>query len=281
MDVTRENRPVPRRALSIATTLGLLVGMLAVSAPSVAAATNTCRARNLTQGTAVSSDLQAVIAAAHKGDKIAVRGRCVGNFVIVKRLTIVGKATPSMLAPELNGNRIDRTLIVSAHVKMINLTITGGRSTSEGAGILNDGTLTLQDAVVRGNVSATGGGGIANETLGTLTLHGSSSVSGNTANFGGGIVSSGTLTLNGSSSVISNRAHSDGGGVYAWGTLTLNDSALVTGNTADVENDGYGTGGGIFVSCGGGLTGALEGGNVNDNYLGDGTENNIAFIVGC
>jgi predicted outer membrane repeat protein len=276
-----DRRPVRRRALSIAATLGLLVAMIALSAPNAAAVTNTCRARDLTQGTADSSDLQAVIAAAHKGDKIAVSGRCVGNFVVIKRLTIVGKATSSMPTAELNGNTIDRTLIVSAHVKLIDLIITGGRSRTEGAGILNDGTLTLQDTVVRGNASATVGGGIANETSGTLTLDGSSSVRGNRANYGGGIISSGSLTLNGSSSVSGNRSHSDGGGIYAWGTLTLNDSAVVTRNTADVENDGYGTGGGIFVSCGGVLAGGVDGGNVNDNFLGDGTENNIAFIEGC
>jgi len=82
--------------------------------------------------------------------------------------------------------------------------------------------------------SAEFGGGILNGG-GSLTLR-ESTVSGNSASEGGGIFDLGPLTLN-DSKVIGNGA-AFGGGIFNQGTLTLNDST-VSGNRA-------GSGGGIF-----------------------------------
>jgi uncharacterized repeat protein (TIGR01451 family) len=122
-------------------------------------------------------------------------------------------------------------------------------------GILNDGTLTLNYSTVRGN----SGGGIFNSSTATLnhcalsdnTGHGilngggamtlnSSTVSGNTADEGGGIMNegSGTMTLNSSS--VSDNAAREGGGIYnGSGTVILNDSSI--GNNSSPKG-----GGGIF-----------------------------------
>jgi len=79
----------------------------------------------------------------------------------------------------------------------------------------------------------------------------SSSVSGNTAGRGAGIVNEGegaTVTLNYSSLVAGNEAVSVGGGIEnRSGTVTLNDSSSVTGNTAP------GGGGGILNFSGAGV----------------------------
>lgn len=145
-------------------------------------------------------------------------------------------------------------------------------------------TVVLNDASsVSGNTAYTGGG-VANEG-GALTLNDTSSVTGNTAESAGGGIAlneGGTLTLNGSSSVSGNRSDDWGGGIYNFGNgaaVTLNDSASVIGNTADSDDDASGTGGGIFVGCDGTLTGAVDGGNVNDNFLGTTTplEDNIVL----
>jgi len=112
-------------------------------------------------------------------------------------------------------------------------------------------------------------------------MNGSSSVSGNSASFGGGIGNGGTLTLNDSSSVSGNTASGGGGGIFNYSaTLTLNGSSSVSGNIADSDNDGFGTGGGIS-NCFGTLTGATNDVNVNNNYLvsSSGTENNIASCI--
>jgi hypothetical protein len=98
---------------------------------------------------------------------------------------------------------------------------------------------------------------------------------------GGGITNYATLILNGSSRVAGNTARTHGGGIvnHASATVTLNDSSSITENRADSDDDLYGFGGGIYCS-GGTVAGAVDGVNVNDNYVGSaGTkEDNIA---GC
>jgi hypothetical protein len=98
------------------------------------------------------------------------------------------------------------------------------------------GTLTVSGSTLSGN-SATYGGGIANS--GTLTVMGST-VSGNTSNYyGGGIAGYGTLTVMGST-VSGNY----GGGItHGGGTLTVMGST-VSGNTSA----GFGYAGGIQTS---------------------------------
>ena len=73
-----ERRPLtPRSGIAALATFALVVGTLAVLVPDAIAVKNTCRAKNVTQGTPGRSNLQAAINAAHHGDKIAVAGVCV------------------------------------------------------------------------------------------------------------------------------------------------------------------------------------------------------------
>jgi hypothetical protein len=67
------------------------------------------------------------------------------------------------------------------------------------------------------------------------------------------------------------RRLSGGGILSEGGTVTLNDAASATGNTADIDNDGSGSGGGVRSKSKACLVGAVDGGNVNDNFLGNGT----------
>jgi hypothetical protein len=69
-----------------------------------------------------------------------------------------------------------------------------GNTAIEGAGIYNQGTVTVNSSAVSGNVAQSRGGGIYNDR-GTVTLN-SSTVTGNTAFQGGGIYNDGgTVTL--------------------------------------------------------------------------------------
>ncbi|MBW2687707.1 MAG: hypothetical protein JRE19_17610 [Deltaproteobacteria bacterium] len=109
--------------------------------------------------------------------------------------------------------------------------LVGGQE--HGAGILNDGTLTLTNSTVSEN-SGVYGGGIYN--FGTLTLT-NSTVSGNAALQGAGIDNEGTLTLT-DTTVSGNMAQSEGGGIANLsGTLTLTNGT-VSGNTALMGNGG-------------------------------------------
>jgi hypothetical protein len=168
----------------------------------------------------------------------------------------------------IDGEDARRGMTVNSGVMAIveRFTVQNG-SASDGGGISNYGTMTLNSSTVSGNigggiyngygstlilngsaVSDNTGSGINNQEAGTLTLH-NSTVSGNT---GGGIFNNGTLILN-SSTVSGNSTSSPygGGGIYNSGTLTLNNST-VSGNTA--SNAYYRGGGGIINYYGGTLT---------------------------
>jgi len=134
-----------------------------------------------------------------------------------------------------------------------------------GGVLLNQGTLTLDSTVVTGG-KANLGGGIANLKTGTLTLKGTSSVTGNTAEAllaestedsggGGGIFNSGNLTFSGGN-VKTNTAAYDGGGIFNKGSLTISGGSVST-NTAAYS------GGGIYGGVSSVIT--LKSGEVNEN----------------
>lgn len=135
----------------------------------------------------------------------------------------------------------------------------GNMANTAGGGIFNDasnkniGTLSLINSSVSGN-TANSGGGIYNQG-GTLSLT-NSSVSGNTASFGGGIFngdddySGGSATLT-NSTVSGNTALEDGGGIYNGFSYVRNTrltliNTTITNNIADSDNDGTGNGGGVI-----------------------------------
>jgi hypothetical protein len=147
----------------------------------------------------------------------------------------------------------------------------GNHAPRRGGGVFNlIGSVLVMNgsSVIRGNTALTAGGGIFN--LGTVTLDGSATVRGNrSSGAGGGITNKLTLTLNGDSVIAGNEARTNGGGISnrTGGSVALNDTPSIRNNTADADDDGNGVGGGILCDTGS-LTGAVDGGNVNDNYRG-------------
>ena len=116
--------------------------------------------------------------------------------------------------------------VLSDGVTLQGLTISGGKATSEendhGGAILNQGGLTLR----------------------------ASTVTENSAIYGGGISTAGASQATVINSTVSrNSAEEDGGGisVETSGTLTLR-SSTVADNTADADGSGGGDGGGVFAS---------------------------------
>jgi hypothetical protein len=124
----------------------------------------------------------------------------------------------------------------ATNVTLSKLTISG----ANGFGVANNGTLTINNGAISGNVGG-GGGGVRNN--GTLTIN-NSTISGNQGLYGGGIDNYGTLKIN-SSTISRNRAfqlcitrqncHGGiGGGILnQGGTLTINNSTI-SGNSAKV-----------------------------------------------
>ncbi len=248
----------------------------------------------------------------HYGGGITTAARLQLNDVVVKgnigagiyntgALTLNGSSLVSHNSAAGINNEYDPS--VKGHSVTLNGTSSVAANT--GFGIYNYGTTTMNDASsVTRNVTDGGfsvlnydavftmndsasvsdniGTNSAISNVGTFVMNGSSTVSGNTSTNrpGGGIdnASTANMTMNDSSSVVGNASVRSGGGIQNNGILTMNGSSIVTGNTADSDDNGVGGGGGIKVPCSGTLVGAIDGGNVNDNYRGIASpvENNIA-----
>ena len=174
-----------------------------------------------------------------------------GDLDVLKNLTIQG-AGPGLTI--IDGGLVDGVFDVLAPntVTITGVTIRNGLSLQAvqagGGGIRNFGTLTLTNAIVSGNESARGPGGIRNFGGGirnsrTLTLT-NVTVTGNIARGGGGGIYNelgAVMTLT-DVTVSANRSEIDGAGIYNLGAATL-ANVTVNGNNADVNAGGIFTGG--------------------------------------
>jgi hypothetical protein len=183
--------------------------------------------------------------------------------VAINNLTIRNGDTVAAPFPGDQGGGIfnDGTLTLTG------VTVTAN-SAWEGGGIFNwlNGTVTLIDTAVTGNhadggeaggVLGKGGGGIFNWANGTVTLI-DSTVSGNTSagGSGGGIYEDleASVTLRGTSSITGNSADVGGGIFITYAMVTCLDADSITGNL----------GGGI-AGYGETLVGCVAGVNVTGN----------------
>jgi len=135
------------------------------------------------------------------------------------------------------------------------VTVRGGCE-SGCAGIYNDGTLSLRDAVLTDDVGQVGsitggGGGLCN--MGTATVV-RTTVTNCTAGYGGGISNSGTLTLR--ESTVNGNAAETGGGIENTGDLTIVNSTIAD----NVAYGHYMRGGAFIGGWGGGIL--ADGGTV-------------------
>jgi peptidoglycan/xylan/chitin deacetylase (PgdA/CDA1 family) len=186
-----------------------------------------CRVHNVDSGITEPS-LKRAVRAASAGDRLTVRGTCVGTTRIGRDLTISGVRIEASGPPTLDGIGTGPVLTVKpgSTVTIDQLTIQGGAR-----GIHNHGDLTLHDVIVRGNTAAVGAG-IYNAAGSTLTLNGTTSIRDNAATaLGGGVINAGLVVMNDSSAITRNAAPGVGGGIY------LFDSGTVDGAVCAPEED--------------------------------------------
>jgi hypothetical protein len=224
-----------------------------------------------------------------------------GDILVTTDVTIKGQGAGSTIvqAHEEAGNGTDRVFFVQigAAVTIKDMTIRHGRPDldpriggirSGGGGILNRGTLTLEDSIVRDNVGNSGGailntgaltvtncilrdnvadgigepghqcgsgGGIRNVGQATMWVF-NSTISGNSAfGKGGGIKSgcAGAETII-NSTISGNSANVRGGGIHAFGPVVL-INCTISGNNAIGLGQGRmnavgNAGGGIYIQDG-------------------------------
>jgi filamentous hemagglutinin family protein len=191
---------------------------------------------------------------------------------------------------QLSGNNAARNVFVAAgttatinNLAIVNGFTPGGQS---GAGILNEGNLTLDNVVLSDNVAGLDGGGIdSSAPTSRLIANNTTFINNRAAVDGGGLFLSQNSQLNGGG-IVGNQAGSIGGGIYNTGNLNLSNvgieqnqaprgagianvgsgSSLTISDFALNNNTATGNGGGLFNQLG---TISLTDGSVNGNISGN------------
>lgn len=209
----------------------------------------TCWVKNVRTGE-TGTDLQTAVGSAVSGDTLRLAGAC-GAVEIGTSLKLVGPASISRPICEQCGSGTMVIVRAGAVATFKDLTVTGGFSSWDAGGVLNEGTLVLNGhSKVTGNQAEDNAAGIDN--YGTLVMNDYSSVADNSLYYrgdGGGIRNLGTLYLNGSS-VVSGNSASRGGGVFNSGKVVLRGYAKVTLNSAETGGGVYNTDTGTLVLSG-------------------------------
>jgi CSLREA domain-containing protein len=184
-----------------------------------------------------------------------------GDFDIASEIEVYGGTNT-----QISGNLLDRVFHIKSGAVAIlrNLRIADGKPDSNGGGVMNQGTMTMDNCIVVNNQatagggiqsngmteiykstivnnsSTGGGGGIRHSPGDRLVLH-DSTVSRNQAGSGGGLYVTGLDMLR--STVDRNYAATDGGGIYkvsgtVWDSIV---NSTLSGNRSDAD------GGGLWV----------------------------------
>jgi len=191
-------------------------------------------------------------------------------------ITLIGAGAESTI---IDGNLLDRVIRIQSNlpVTLSYVTIRNG-SAVEGAGVyMSSGLATLYRVTIRDNRAQIDGGGVAavdgpNQKILESTIRDNhagirgggifarsgatveaSTISGNSANGGGGVFVAVPADLRiVQSTISSNRAEHDGAGVLVMGGATANVySSTIVFNMADSDDDGKGDAGGLMNYWGG------------------------------
>ena len=146
----------------------------------------------------------------------------------------------------LAGGGIENSGIATIRRSEISVNTAVGEFSPHGGGIRNEstGTMTIAGCTIQGNAASAAGGGIDN--AGTLNLSGGSVDSNHASGDGGGIANTGTVTVTGGDLAF-NIADSNGGAIDNSGTLTITRNSTLANNSAT-------TGGGLANESGGMVT---------------------------
>ncbi len=153
-------------------------------------------------------------------------------------------------------------------ITLENLVIMGGKHDNAGGGIYLNGSLnslTLINCDVKGNTADNNGGGIFVSRGSILTMNGGtvggSAAGGNMSDNGGGVYVVGTFTMSGDTTISGNEATSGGGGVYVSVNGAEKGVFTIGGNATINENSANSYGGGVWVDG----TFTMNGGAISKN----------------
>jgi hypothetical protein len=211
--------------------------------------------------------LRQALADANDGDSIDATGvsgtilLTSGELQITHNVTINGPGAGTLAIDGSGSSRVFENFVSHSVVTISGFTITNGLDNDGrgGGAVLNGSpfaTLTVSNCTVSGN-SAEFGGGISNGNLawGAGLIVSNSTISGNSGDYGGGILNSGGLTV--SNSTISGNSANYGGGISnvyngrIVAGVTISNSTL-SGNLSGVD------GGGVYNSSAQGVFAVLS-----------------------
>ncbi|WP_146348518.1 beta strand repeat-containing protein [Phaeobacter marinintestinus] len=177
-------------------------------------------------------------------DALTITG---GSSVIGGGVIIASGAAARLMHTKITGNSADvgGGIFNGGTITLTSSTISANYADIVGGGISNEGSATLTICTLNGNSADLYGGGFSNLLGGTVTLT-NSTISGNNADGGGGILNGGTATLT-NSTISGNSASTQGGGILNGGTATLTNS-IVLGNNAGTGTEIYESGGTITAT---------------------------------
>jgi len=202
-----------------------------------------------------------------------------GQLTIAKSLSIVGPGA-NMLNVRRNSDNLFRIFGIVApgiNVTLSGMTISNGRLTDNGGGIVNSlstANLTVSNCVITEN-QANGGGGIYN--LGVLTVTGTT-ISNNTANFdGGGIYGIDGAATTVSNSTISGNQAGSGTGAGIHHLAVVGSATLQINNSTIANNTSSAPGGGLTIrtQVGGGTIAAT----LRSTIIANNTAPNLLTVV--
>jgi len=168
-----------------------------------------------------------------------------GAKLVFQNIVIDGKKMSTV-------NTGDSLVFVDGEFTLGNDAVLKNNSAFNGGGVyVNDDGISPGTFTMSGNAEildneANNGGGVYLEG-GTFTMTGGL-ISGNKAEWGGGVSNAGTFAMSGNAKVTKNEASNIGGGVWTTYIFTMEDSAEISDNEADNG------GGGVHVMAGGTFT---------------------------
>ena len=215
------------------------------------------------------------ISLAASGDSIIVAPATYHETITIAiSLNVIGSGARTTI---IDGQAAGSVIAISspAQVTLANITVRNGLA-SFGAGIYNEGRLTINSSTVTGNNAnvrgnrviscCSYGGGIYNGTNGTLTIN-NSTISANRAG-GGPWICGGLVPCQGS-----------GGGIANVGQLRINNSTISGNSAFGLQASTNGRGGGIFNGGGMMVSNSTISGNSGAHgggiYPGGGFQNTI------
>jgi CSLREA domain-containing protein len=212
-------------------------------------------AGTFTLGSELSVSSNLTIAGAGAGFTI-IRANANSNTAAYRVLNVSGGTVGARGVTIRNGKTSDNGGgVLNSGTLTLTDSAVSGNNAYIGGGLYNAGTLTLTNTTVEGNAAGYGGGGIGNESGGKVTISGggigSPSAPNTAVTSGGGVYNSGTdsrVTVWGGARVASNTAGSLGGGLFnGFGGSAVVDGAVIGGEAQGSGNRANGNGGGLYT----------------------------------